>query len=57
MELNKKKSGILPLSSRMTKDIPFMKLEKVFNAAKQKVIRQEWTLALKEIQLSISTST
>ena len=29
MELNKKKSGILPLSSRMTKDIPFMKLEKV----------------------------
>ena len=49
MELNKKKSGILPLSSRMRKDIPFMKLEKVFDAAKQKVIRQEWTPALKEI--------
>ena len=49
MELNKKKSGILPLSSRMTKDIPFMKLEKVFDAAKQKVIRQEWTPTLKEI--------
>ena len=49
MALNKKKSGILPLSSRMTKDIPFMKLEKVFDAAKKKVTRQEWTPALKEI--------
>ena len=39
MELNKKKLGILPLSSRMTKDIPFMKLEKIFDAAKQEVTR------------------
>ena len=49
MELNKKKSGILPLSSTMTKDIPFMKLEKDFDAAKQKVTRQKWTSVRKEI--------
>lgn len=49
MELNKKKSAILPLSSRMAKDIPFMKLEKCIDSVTQKVTHQEWTPALNEI--------
>ena len=45
MELNKKKSGILPFGPRAAKDIPFLRLEKIYNEENKKV-KTKWIPAL-----------
>lgn len=48
MELNKKKSAILPFGPRAAKDISLLKLEKIYNQKTNKTTR-EWTPIVKEI--------
>ena len=48
MELNKKKSAILPFAHRMAKDIPLMKHEKTKDQRINKS-KQEWASAIQEI--------
>ena len=49
MELNKKKSAVLPFAPRMAKDITLLKLEKTINQTSKKCVHQEWIPAMKEI--------
>ena len=48
MELNKKKSGILPFGPRGAKDIPFLRPEKTYNEGNKKV-KIKWIPTLSEI--------
>ena len=48
MELNKKKSGILPFGPRGARDIPFLRLEKTYNEENKKV-KIKWIPTLNEI--------
>ena len=48
MELNKKKSGILPFGLRAAKDIPFLRPEKTYNEENKKV-KIKWIPTLSEI--------
>ena len=50
MELNKKRSGILPFADRMAKDVPLMKIAKTYDKKNsQKIMSREWIPTTKEI--------
>ena len=48
MELNKKKSVILPFGPRGAKDIPFLRLEKTYDED-NKTVKTKWTPTLNDI--------
>ena len=48
MELNKKKSGILPFGPRKARDIPFLRLEKIYSEGNTR-IKTKWIPTMSEI--------
>ena len=48
MELNKKKSGILPFGPRKAGDIPFLRLEKIYSEGNTR-IKTKWIPTMSEI--------